>query len=267
MSPDLAIWISDIFPALGYQRIDSTPAGVLAPRKRQAAVMFVPVPPLKSSGKRWRGTGQSALPPAGAGLEINLADAQQRSRLPPELRSALPSRGYVNLAEAKMVVAALDTLITQRRSQPGHSISPPNIRIVATAAFPAQVELMRQLIRRDPGLKDWECFVAIEPPCALRGREFAIVLVSLTRSHTHRAVAYCDHPHTLRLILTRACERLILLGDPGTIVRRRQWEGAVEHLTPAAAREERIIIGRLLDYLEGKGSCPPSFHLGAVASL
>jgi len=87
------------------------------------------------------------------------------------------------------------------------------------------------------------------------------MLVSLTRSHTHRAVTFGDSPQTLALALTRARDRLLLFGDPGTLVRRSQWLGRLDHLDEAAAARERELIAQLVRYLQGHGPHPRAFHL------
>jgi len=91
---------------------------------------------------------------------------------------------------------------------------------------------------------------------SFRQREADVILLSLTRSHTHRPVAYGDSPRTLMLALTRARSRLIILGDPGTLMRRSQWEGPLEHLNEEAARQEQSLIARLVQQLQGRDADP-----------
>ena len=55
------------------------------------------------------------------------------------------------------------------------------------------------------------------------------------------------------MALARGRERLILVGDPGTLARRAQWDGPLDHLDAAAARRERDLVGHLLGYLHGRG--------------
>ncbi len=61
--------------------------------------------------------------------------------------------------------------------------------------------------------------------------------------------------------LTRAASRLILFGDPGTLARRCQWNGAVEHLDEASGERERGRIAQLVAYLHGDGPHPTTFGL------
>ena len=88
-------------------------------------------------------------------------------------------------------------------------------------------------------------------PSAFREQEHDTVVVSLTRSHAHRAVTFGEGPALLAVALTRARRQLVLFGDAGTLARRAQWTGAVEPLDEAGAAWERDIAGRLLEHLHG----------------
>ena len=133
--------------------------------------------------------------------------------------------------------------------------------VAVIALYPAQAELIRSLVRRNTTLASANLDLRIDVPAAFREHESDIVLVSLTRSHSHRAVAFGEGPQALTLALTRARGKLILVGDAGTLARRSQWEGAVDHLDEAAAARERALIARLLRYLHGEGAHPRVFHL------
>jgi superfamily I DNA and/or RNA helicase len=129
------------------------------------------------------------------------------------------------------------------------------------ALYPAQAELIRRMVRQTSGLATPPFALEIDVPRAFRQREADLVLLSLTRSHTHRAVAFGEGPQLLALALTRARHKLILVGDPGTLIRRGQWDGPLEHLDEAAAARERALIDPLVHYLLGQGSHPGAFHL------
>ena len=98
-------------------------------------------------------------------------------------------------------------------------------------------------------------------PGAFRQRECHTALLSLTRSHTHRAVSFGQGPDELLLALTRPAQRLVLFGDPGTLQRRGQWPGAVDHLDEPTAGRERQLIARLVRAIQGEGAVPQAFRL------
>jgi hypothetical protein len=211
----------------------------------------------------------------GAGLELDLADNKPLEHVPAELRAALPRQGLVNYFEARAVVQSLEGLFadpafrdaaarwqTDRAapcSQGGHSCGPDGIAVghcpavAVMALYPAQAELLRLLLRRSPALANLPWAVEVGLPSAFRQRECLAALVSLTRSHSHRAVSYGDGPHGLAEACTRAAGRLILVGDPATLARRSQWQGALDHLDEAAARTERSLAARLVACIQGHG--------------
>jgi hypothetical protein len=232
-------------------------------------VEFVPVPsPLKVENpghRREPGRKVQTSPPAGqtilfsrkggAGLELDLSDPRQRERLPSEYRGDFFSRGFVNYPEAQAVVRVLTALAKESPLPAGApTLEQP---VVVLALYPAQAELIRRMIHRVPQLAG---FTVTVPAAYVQG-EAEIVLLSLTRSHTHRAVAFGDRPEHLAVALSRARSKLIIFGDPGTLARRSQWEGPLEHLDPFDAARERALIGHLFSYLNGHGLHPHTFHL------
>jgi hypothetical protein len=215
-----------------------------------SAVEFVPVPAASATEMGGHSTGTRSenghrvaapvrprLPRGGAGLELDLADLRSRERVPAALRPALPPHGVINLDEAQAIVRLLETLTAAG--------SPDGIRqpIAVTALFPAQVALLRAIIGQSATCR--RVPVTIAEPDALRQREFATVIVGLTRSHSHRAVSYGPDPQHLILALTRARSRLILVGDPGTLARRGQWDAALDHLDEPTAVRERDLLRQL----------------------
>jgi hypothetical protein len=225
-----------------------TPAG------RTGAIEFVAVPADEGDRRRPR----SERPRGGAGLELDLADPRHRERLPKEVRDDLPHHGFVNYLEAQKVVQTLAGLVREPRL-----LRPEGGPAVAVLAlYPGQAELIRQLAAADPALASAASLYEVTVPADWRHREAPVVLLSLTRSHTHRAVSYGDGPQTLVLALTRARDRLILFGDPGTLARRSHWEGGLDHLDEPAAQCERDLVAKMVRWLHGQGTSPPASEGG-----
>ncbi len=255
MAPDLAAFVAEVLAEGGY--LLSSPASAAGP-----AVQFVAVPgsagarPPSEPRGRPNGNHRPRTPPAraGAGLELNPNDARHRDRLPDEFRRGLTGPGLVNFLEAQAVVRTVQALhnVTMPADPKG-----PAIGVIALYA--AQAELIRRLLAQATG---GVCHgVEVGTPADFRQRDCPIVLLSLTRSHTHRAVAYGEGPRLLALALTRARRKLLVFGDPGTLLRRTQWQGPVEHLDEAAAAHERQILEGLAAYLRGQGRVPQLFQL------
>jgi hypothetical protein len=232
---------------------------------------------------------------AGAGLESDLADPRPLDPLPDELRAALPCRGLVNLFEARAVVRKLENLVTDSEfcaaaeewaahvvpisdpseakcasascHAPASSFVGRRPALAVMALYPAQAELIRLLAAQSPTLTAAPLVVEVGTPDAFRQRECFTALIGLTRSHSHRAVPFGDDPSLLPTGLTRAASRVILFGDPGTMARRCQWSGAVDHLDETAGERERGLIARLMAYLHGHGSHPSAFGLDESGRL
>jgi hypothetical protein len=257
-------------------------------------VEFVAVPPLEREGtarrasereSRWGGGGTATAAPrqrarGGAGLEIDLAAPRQADDLPAEVRAALPAQGLVNYAEARAVVQALASLVSDKAFQAAsadwqcqHGAAceagegeeapcsgvPALPAVAVMALYPAQAELIRALLRRAPEVRGVPVEVGL--PADFRQRECLVALVSLTRSHTHRAVSYGEGPHELVRALTRPVARLMLFGDLGTLARRSQWQAPLDHLDEAASRREHGLVARLVARLQDHGPQPRAIRL------
>jgi hypothetical protein len=152
--------------------------------------------------------------------------------------------------------------------------------VVVTALYEAQVRLLRLLLLQSASLRAAGLVrvsesrfrlegpdpleISVEPPTALRQRECLVLLLSLTRSHTHRAVALGEQAGWLPLALTRASGQLLVFGDAGTLARRTQWQGAVDHLDDASGERERELATHLLRCLPEPVPVAPSSAVEAV---
>ncbi|MBV9123725.1 MAG: hypothetical protein JO112_10245, partial [Planctomycetes bacterium] len=266
MHPDLAAFLADLlFPGAYHSR----PASAVGLNGCSSQVEFLTVPPLaalaesssRPEKRRFAGPGRPPSLKGGAGLELDLADRRHRDRLPAELRPLLPGQGLVNFLEAQAVVRALENLTANLTKDPSHSGAESEAVIGVLALYPAQAELIRHLVKQSPRLAAAPADIRIDVPGAFRERECLVTLLSLTRSHAHRAVSFGEGPHILALALTRARAKLVLVGDPGTLARRCQWQGPVDHLDENASARERELISRLVRYLQGQGPHQQAFHL------
>lgn len=277
MHPDLAAFVSDVLFAGGYRLgtdgeangRGGTTTHFRCPEGNgcSSLVHFLSVPaaaaePQERNRPRAAKTAKPRSAKGGAGFELNLADGRHRDRLPADLRPELPEQGLVNYLEAQAVVRALEAVAADASA--AARAGETKIPVAVVALYAAQAELIRRLVRQSKRLANCPLDLHIGVPSAFRGREAAITLLSLTRSHAHRAVSFGDDPQGLALALTRARSKLLLVGDPGTLTRRCQWEGPVDHLDAAAAARERALITRLVEYCQGRGQHQRAFHLCEV---
>lgn len=261
MQPALARWLSDSLFEGSYRDVTYQTNGI-------SPVAFIPVPSMEEeSGSRSTSMkGKRSAPGngrGGAGLEVDLSRPTHESdAIPGDLRRLLPDRGLVNYREAVEVVRFLESLTNdsnfkqtaqawrQRHADQGYKAdtqSPACPNVAVMALYPAQVELLRHLVKRST-LND-AVSVEVGLPQDFRQRECQIALVSLTRSHSHRAVTYGSTPGLLARALTIATDRITLFGDAGTLIRRSHWDGPVDHLQGADAQQERNLVLRLVGCL------------------
>jgi hypothetical protein len=210
--------------------------------------------------------------------------------MPDDLRALLPRQGLVNYLEACALVKRLEALVQEdgfhsacerwRQRRPWacrHVGLAPSVcdcppahhapAVAVMALYAAQVELLRHLIGQTTAVSNCSIPIEVGLPSAFAHRECLLALVSLTRSHTHRAVSYADHPQVLAQALTRAASGLILFGDPGTLARRSQWHGPLDHLDESAAQHESSLLGQLVQYLHGHGPHPEAFRVQEGSSV
>jgi hypothetical protein len=188
-------------------------------------------------------------PREGAGLELDLAAPRHLDRLPVGLRQGLPGRGFVNYLEAQALIRRLETWLSQRSAD-----SP---RVAVMALYEGQVALLRRLIEQSEILRAGNFPLEVALPSRLHQRECDVVFLSLTRSHAHRCVAFGEDLSDLPLALTRARGRLLVFGDPGSLCKRTNWHGPLEHLDAQSAHQERMRLVRLLAFLQKSGSALP----------
>jgi hypothetical protein len=181
-------------------------------------------------------------PREGAGLELDLSAGRHADRLPAEFRQGLPGRGYVNYLEAQAVVRRLESLVQEGDPAVEATAAGP---IAILALYESQAELLRRLIGQSEILRPRRETLLVALPSQMHQRECDTVLLSLTRSHTHRCVAFGQDAQELPLALTRARCRLVIFGDPGMLCKRSHWHGPLDHLDAAASHQEWLRLSRL----------------------
>ncbi len=205
------------------------------------AVDFVAVPPGHEGSAVDTGTGPGR--PKSAGFELDLSNSRNRERLPFDLRTGLPNQGFVNLAEAQAVVRRLEEL-AGATARPDIPSALSNVFVIAL--YEAQAELIRKLIRNSPRLAGYSNTIEVGVPPEFEHREAEQVLLSLTRSHSHRATPFGSSTRDLLTALTRAQNRLVVFGDHGALARRAQWDGVLERTDSSQAARERSLVNSLL---------------------
>ena len=219
-----------------------TPVRPIAPNQA-AGFEFVAAPALCKAD--W--------PRDGAGLELDLSASRHADRLPTGLKHGLPPRGFVNYLEAQALIRRLETWLQKEAAD-------STARVAVLGLYEGQVMLLRRLIEQSEILRSRPFPLEVALPSRMHQRECDLVFLSLTRSHAHRCVAFGDDPCELPLGLTRARSRLLVFGDLGTLCKRAQWQGPLEHLDAHTSHQERLLVSRLLACLERESAAPAAVN-------
>jgi len=194
------------------------------PYRVPSVKQFVPVPAFNPLV----GRPGEAVPTRSGPLEVDLSQPHLLPGPPwlsPEVRDLLPRSGLVNPAEAHVILdllaqwlsdprlrAECERYCEQERGRP----------IAVLTPFAAQAVLLRGLIQQAafyPLLGHWLEVATLEE---FRQRECWLAVVSLTRSDPQRVVSYGETGDELAIALSRARERLVVVGDAATLARRVQ---------------------------------------------
>src|SRR5262249_56285731 len=103
----------------------------------------------------------------------------------------LPNQGLVNFLEAQTLVRRLETVAADAefRASLQRSASCPSdcADVAVLALYPAQAELIRNLLRQSPALAAARLNIEVAVPAALRPRGGPAGPLSPPRGHRHRA--------------------------------------------------------------------------------
>ena len=237
-SPGLALFVKSLLASL---------AGASSQNPTQLEdwhseeIEFVAVPPSQEASRGERGPSPART--RSAGFELDMSDARNRDRLPADLRTGLPPTGFVNLSEAQALTRHLEDLL---RGQLPHGTENSPGQIFVIALYEAQAELIRRLAKKSTLLSSQAGMFEVGVPGDFVHREAGRVLLSLTRSHTHRATPFGAGTKDLLTALTRAQHKLVVFGDLGALTRRAQWDGVLERADAFQAARERSLVTTIL---------------------
>lgn len=221
-------------------------------------VEFIPVPALpQTSQLHRRGDHGCPLPRwrlpdirQSAGLEIHLEDPTAWGRLTADQRAKLPQHGYVNPAEAEGIVRLLTNWLDDWPRTPAQL--PAEVAILTLEA--AQAILIRDMVEKVGLMRSAAGAIRIAWAEEFRQREADIVIVSLVRSPRREWPNFGRDPRTMRCAVTRARDRLILVGDGGALTRRAFGNPPPDVENSEAARQQTAWVSALVQLLRSGDS-------------
>ncbi|MCR4808547.1 MAG: AAA family ATPase [Prevotella sp.] len=140
-----------------------------------------------------------------------------------ELR--MKNSSLTNEAEAHLTLLALQAyfeLIGKERILQEH------IDVGIISPYRAQVQLLRQLLRRNENLKPFRRFITVNTVDGFQGQERDIIVISLVRSNDEGQIGFLRDLRRMNVAITRARMKVIILGNRHTLARhpfyRKLWQ-------------------------------------------
>ena len=137
------------------------------------------------------------------------------------------SFGRINKAEARLTLEQLQTYITRIGKQ---RILEERIDFGVISPYKAQVQYLRQSIRRDPFFKPFHHLISINTVDGFQGQERDVIVISLVRANEEGQIGFLNDLRRMNVAITRARMKLIILGDASTLTRHPFYKKLYEYI-------------------------------------
>lgn len=137
------------------------------------------------------------------------------------------SFGRINKAEARLTLEQLQTYITRIGKQ---RILEERIDFGVISPYKAQVQYLRQSIRREPFFKPFHHLISINTVDGFQGQERDVIVISLVRANEEGQIGFLNDLRRMNVAITRARMKLIILGDASTLTRHPFYKKLYEYI-------------------------------------
>ena len=124
--------------------------------------------------------------------------------------------GRINKPEAELSVSQLKTYILKIGKE---RFLEEKIDVGLISPYKAQVQYLRQLIRKDNFFKPYRSAITINTVDGFQGQERDVILISLVRANEEGQIGFLNDLRRMNVAITRARMKLIILGDVSTLTR------------------------------------------------
>ena len=124
--------------------------------------------------------------------------------------------GRINKPEAELSVAQLKAYILKIGKE---RFLEEKIDVGLISPYKAQVQYLRQLIRKDSFFKPYRSVITINTVDGFQGQERDVILISLVRANEEGQIGFLNDLRRMNVAITRARMKLIILGDVSTLTR------------------------------------------------
>ena len=137
------------------------------------------------------------------------------------------SFGRINKAEARLTLEQLQTYIARIGKQ---RILDERIDFGIISPYKAQVQYLRQLIRRTAFFKPYMHLFSVNTVDGFQGQERDVILISLVRANDEGQIGFLNDLRRMNVAITRARMKLVVLGDASTLTRHPFYRRLYEYM-------------------------------------
>ena len=145
------------------------------------------------------------------------ATAEQRNK----------SLSLTNTAEAQLTATVLESYISKIGRQ---RMEDEHIDIGIISPYRAQVQLLRQTIKKQQGFKPYRRFISVNTVDGFQGQERDVIIISLVRSNDSGQIGFLRDLRRMNVAMTRARMKLIIIGDAVTLSRHPFYKQLYDYI-------------------------------------
>ncbi len=133
----------------------------------------------------------------------------------------------INQAEAQIAIRQLHDYIEKIGKD---RILDERINFGVISPYKAQVQYLRQLIRRDAFFRPLRELITIHTVDGFQGQERDVILISLVRANERGRIGFLNDLRRMNVAITRARMKLLILGDSATIARHQFYAALYDYI-------------------------------------
>ena len=137
------------------------------------------------------------------------------------------SFGRINKQEAALCIEKLKKYITKIGKE---RLLEERIDFGVISPYKAQVQYLRQLIKKDAFFKPFRPFITINTVDGFQGQERDVILISLVRANEDGQIGFLNDLRRMNVAITRARMKLIILGDASTLTKHPFYKKLFDYI-------------------------------------
>ena len=137
------------------------------------------------------------------------------------------SFGRINKAEAALSISQLTHYINKIGKE---RFLEERIDVGLISPYKAQVQYLRQLIKRDAFFKPYRHLITINTVDGFQGQERDVILISLVRANEEGQIGFLNDLRRMNVAITRARMKLVILGEAATLSHHAFYKKLLEYV-------------------------------------